>query len=36
MSWDRIKGMWYQFKGSARAKRGELTDDEVGWIAGSR
>ncbi|WP_299563803.1 CsbD family protein [uncultured Sulfitobacter sp.] len=36
MNWDKIEGNWKQFKGSAQAKWGELTDDEVDEAAGNR
>jgi len=36
MNWNIIKGNWEQFKGDARAKWGELTDDEVDEAAGER
>lgn len=29
MNWDQIEGHWKQLKGRARAKWGELTDDEL-------
>jgi uncharacterized protein YjbJ (UPF0337 family) len=34
--WDEIKGRWTQLKGKARARWGELTDDEWDVIAGDR
>ena len=36
MNWAKIEGNWKQFKGSAQAKWGELTDDEVDEAAGNR
>ncbi len=36
MNWDQIKGKWHQLKGSARAKWGELTDDELEQLEGNR
>ena len=36
MNWDRIEGNWKQFKGTAKAKWGKLTDDELDVIAGKR
>ncbi|TVP70332.1 MAG: CsbD family protein [Rhodobacteraceae bacterium] len=36
MNWDQIKGKWTQVKGSAKAKWGELTDDELDQAAGER
>jgi uncharacterized protein YjbJ (UPF0337 family) len=36
MNWDQIKGQWHQFKGSVRAKWGELTDDEIEELSGNR
>jgi uncharacterized protein YjbJ (UPF0337 family) len=36
MNWDIIKGKWAQAKGSAKAKWGELTDDELTQIDGHR
>jgi len=34
--WQQIKGNWNQFKGSAREKWGELTDDELAEAHGER
>ena len=28
MNWDRIEGNWKQFKGSAKAQWGKITDDQ--------
>lgn len=36
MNWDQIEGNWKQVKGSARAKWGELTADELDQIEGNR
>lgn len=36
MNWDQIEGRWKQFKGSARTKWGQLTDDELTRSAGRR
>jgi len=36
MNWDRIKGKWKQVKGSAKAKWGALSDDELAQIGGER
>jgi uncharacterized protein YjbJ (UPF0337 family) len=36
MNWDQIEGNWKQFAGSAQAKWGELTGDEMDQIAGNR
>lgn len=36
MNWDQIEGKWKQMKGSAQAKWGDLTDDELDQIEGNR
>ena len=36
MNWDRIEGNWKQFKGMAKRKWGELTDDDLDKLAGRR
>ena len=36
MNWDRIAGQWKQFKGKAKEKWGQLTDDEIDMIEGKR
>ena len=36
MSWNKVEGNWNQFKGKAKEKWGELTDDELDQIAGKR
>lgn len=35
-TWDRIKGGWKQFVGDAKAKWGDITDDEWLEIQGNR
>ncbi|MEX0939641.1 MAG: CsbD family protein [Pirellulales bacterium] len=36
MNWDTIKGNWKQYKGMAREKWGDLTDDDVDRIQGEQ
>lgn len=36
MNWDRIEGNWKEFAGAAKAKWGELTDDEIQQAEGNR
>ena len=36
MNWDIIEGNWKQYKGKAREKWGQLTDDEVEQVAGNK
>ena len=36
MNWDIIQGNWKEWKGSAREKWGELTDDELQEAKGER
>lgn len=36
MNWDRVAGLWKQYKGSLREKWGQLTDDDLDVIAGNR
>jgi len=36
MNWDRIEGNWKQFKGKARQKWAELTDDDVDKLRGKK
>lgn len=36
MNWDQIEGNWKQLKGKARAKWGDLTDDQLDQIEGRR
>jgi len=36
MNWDRIEGNWKQFRGKARQKWAELTDDDVDKLRGKK
>jgi uncharacterized protein YjbJ (UPF0337 family) len=36
MNWDRIQGNWKQFKGAAKEKWGDLTNDDLDVIEGRR
>ena len=36
MNWDQIEGNWKEFTGAAKAKWGELTDDEIQQAEGYR
>jgi len=36
MDWNRVEGNWKQFKGSAKEKWGNLTDDDLNVIEGRR
>ncbi len=36
MNWDQVEGNWKQVKGKARAKWGDLTDDDVDSVNGRR
>ena len=36
MNWDRIEGNWKQFKGKARQKWAELTDDDLDKLRGKK
>lgn len=36
MNWDIIEGKWDQLKGSVKQKWGDLTDDDLTYMAGSR
>ncbi len=36
MSWEQIQGNWRQFRGEAKRRWGELTDDDLDAIAGDR
>ena len=36
MNWDKIEGNWKQFKGQVKEKWGNLTDDDLDRVAGSR
>jgi uncharacterized protein YjbJ (UPF0337 family) len=33
-TWDRLAGNWKQFKGEVRKQWGNLTDDDLEYIAG--
>ena len=36
MNWDDLSAKWMQVKGSAKQKWGQLTDDDLDYIAGTR
>ncbi|HEY4361390.1 MAG TPA: CsbD family protein [Bryobacteraceae bacterium] len=36
MNWDQIEGKWMQVKGDVKQKWGNLTDDDLDFIAGQR
>lgn len=36
MNWDEVGGNWSHVKGSIKQKWGNLTDDDLEYIAGSR
>lgn len=36
MNWDQVEGKWKQFTGSAQAKWGKLTSDELDQVEGNR
>lgn len=36
MNWDRIEGNWKQFSGKVKEKWGQLTDDDLTKVNGSR
>ncbi|MCI5038941.1 MAG: CsbD family protein, partial [Donghicola eburneus] len=36
MNWDIVEGKWDQFKGSAKEKWGDMTDDDVTEMEGKR
>lgn len=36
MNWDQVEGNWKQYKGKAKEKWGELSDDELTQIDGKR
>lgn len=36
MNWDQIKGKWTQYKGKAKEKWGDLTDDDLDRAEGRR
>jgi uncharacterized protein YjbJ (UPF0337 family) len=36
MDWNRVEGAWKQFRGKAREKWAELTDDDLARMDGKR
>ena len=36
MDWDQIGAKWQHFKGSMKQQWGELTDDDLDYVAGTR
>jgi uncharacterized protein YjbJ (UPF0337 family) len=36
MNWDQIEGKWKQLTGSARERWGQLTDDDVQTLTGTK
>lgn len=36
MNWDQVQGTWKQYKGKAKEKWGQLTDDDLDVIDGQR
>jgi len=36
MNWDRVEGNWKEFKGKVKQQWGDLTDDDLTVIEGSR
>lgn len=36
MNWDQVQGTWKQYKGNAKEKWGQLTDDDLDVIDGQR
>jgi len=36
MNWDDIGAQWLQMKGSVKQKWGELTDDDLDYVNGTR
>ncbi len=36
MSWDRVSGRWKELQGAAKAKWGDLTDDELTEAEGNK
>lgn len=36
MNWDIVEGKWNQFKGAAKEKWGDLTDDDLTEVSGQR
>lgn len=36
MNWEQVRGNWAQFKGKAKQRWADLTDDDIGKIEGRR
>jgi len=36
MNWDQIEGKWTEYKGKARQAWGDLTEDDLAEVKGSR
>jgi uncharacterized protein YjbJ (UPF0337 family) len=36
MNWDQMQGKWTQFRGQAKERWGEFTDDDLDGIGGQR
>lgn len=36
MNWDQLAGQWKQFQGRAKQRWGQLSDDELSEVEGSR
>jgi uncharacterized protein YjbJ (UPF0337 family) len=36
MNWDRVQGNWKQFSGKVKEQWGQLTDDDLTQVNGSR
>ena len=36
MDWNRVEGNWKQMKGKIKEKWGNLTDDDLDYISGTR
>ncbi len=36
MNWEQVKGNWNEFKGKVKQQWGDLTDDDISRINGSR
>lgn len=36
MNWEQIRGNWTQFKGKAKQRWADLTDDDLGKVEGHR
>ena len=36
MNWDRVEGIWKEFKGQVQQKWGKLTNDDLDVIEGKR